>query len=365
MILFIGTEQAGYFIREVALSYQIPLETTGLVLDLKQIQTLALKEKYEYIIINVGMLTASCSEVATMIKNIRMSTSGRIIILAQGYSIKSEMIQELANVPITNFLTSNNISEIKEQLENALKGIDDIDIHYAKSVEQETVTPKPLNAFNAYKTIAVVGSVGRIGTTTQCIQMVKYLNIQNKKACYIEMNNNGYLALLKEFYDEGVTVDEQLGKITYQNVDMFYKKDKISDILKLGYDYYIYDFGIYHPNEFALISFLEKSIKFVVCGTKPNELMQMQQVLQVFYQNEVGYIFSFSPDSEHEDVLELMEDKAQHTYFAGYTSDLFFYSSNSDSMYSKMFAEELEQVQEKVPEKRKSFFFRGKEKSNR
>ena len=154
--------------------------------------------------------------------------------------------------------------------------------------------------------------------------MVKHLNIQNKKACYIEMNSNGYLALLKEFHDEDVTFDEQLGKITYQNVDMFYNKDKISDILKLGYDYYIYDFGTYRPDDFVLISFLEKNIKFVVCGTKPNELMYMQQALQVFYDNDVNYIFSFSPESEHEDVLALMEEKSECTYFATFTPDLFF-----------------------------------------
>lgn len=72
--------------------------------------------------------------------------------------------------------------------------------------------------------------------------------------------------MLKEFHDEDVTFDEQLGKITYQNVDMFYKKDKISDILKLGYDYYIYDFGTYRPDDFVLISFLEKNHK--ICSLR-------------------------------------------------------------------------------------------------
>ena len=207
-----------------------------------------------------------------------------------------------------------------------------------------------------------MGSVGRIGTTTQCIQMVKYLNIQNKKACYIEMNPNGYLELLKEFYDEGVTIDEQLGKITYQNVDMFYKKDKISDILKLGYDYYIYDFGTYRPDDFALISFLEKNIKFVVCGTKPNELLYMQQALQVFYDNDVNYIFSFSPESEHEDVLALMEEKAECTYFATFTPDLFFYSSNGNPVWNRVFKHETQQPVNEVPEKRKNYFWGRKRK---
>ena len=50
----------------------------------------------------------------------------------------------------------------------------------------------------------------------------------------------------------------------------------------------------------------------------------MQQALQVFYDNDVNYIFSFSPESEHEDVLALMEEKSECTYFATFTPDLFF-----------------------------------------
>ncbi len=362
MILFIGTEQAGFFISEVAKAKQIPIRITGLVTSLENIQNLALQEKYDFIVINIDMLTDSSKEIAETINNIHISTTSRIIILAQGYGTNSEIVQELCSVGITNFLTSNNLSKIKEQLETALNGIDDISFTKEHSPNQIPLSPKPLNPNNNYKTIAVVGSVGRIGTTTQCIQMVKYLNIQNKKACYIEMNPNGYLELLKEFYDEGVTIDEQLGKITYQNVDMFYKKDKISDILKLGYDYYIYDFGIYRPDDFALISFLEKNIKFVVCGTKPNELLYMQQALQVFYDNDVNYIFSFSPESEHEDVLALMEEKAECTYFATFTPDLFFYSSNGNPVWNRVFKHETQQPVNEVPEKRKNYFWGRKRK---
>ncbi len=362
MILFIGTERAGFFISEVAKAKQIPIRITGLVTSLENIQNLALQEKYDFIVINIDMLTDSSKEIAGTINNIHISTTSRIIILAQGYGTNSEIVQELCSVGITNFLTSNNLSKIKEQLETALNGIDDISFTKEHSPNQIPLSPKPLNPNNNYKTIAVVGSVGRIGTTTQCIQMVKYLNIQNKRACYIEMNPNGYLELLKEFYDEGVTIDEQLGKITYQNVDMFYKKDKISDILKLGYDYYIYDFGTYRPDDFALISFLEKNIKFVVCGTKPNELLYMQQALQVFYDNDINYIFSFSPESEHEDVLALMEEKAECTYFATFTPDLFFYSSNGNPVWNRVFKHETQQPVNEVPEKRKNYFWGRKRK---
>lgn len=362
MILFIGTEQAGYFVSEVAAAQQTPIQITGLMLDLQKIQNLALQENYAYIVINVAMLADSSQDIASMIEHIRLSASGRIIILAQGYSIQSEMIQELIKVGITNFLTSNNLSEIKRQLETALKEVNDTQAQQSQT-EIPAVSlqkPHPSELFHTYKTIAVAGSMARIGTTTQCIQIVKFLALQGKRACYIEMNRNGYVNLLKEFYEDGVTIDEQIGKITYQNVDMFYKKDQISEILKMNYDYYIYDYGAYQSNDFTLISFLEKNIKFVVCGTKPNEFTGMQQVLKAFYHHEINYIFSFSPESEHQDVLSLMEEKAQHTYFALSSPDLFFYSSNSDTIYNKIFYQKLEPAQENTPEKRKNFFFSKK-----
>lgn len=189
MILFIGTETAGFFISEVAKARQIPMRITGLVNSLENILNLALKEKYDYIVINIDMLTDSSKEIAAVINNIHISTTSRIIILTQGYGTNSEIIQELCSIGITSFLTSNNLSKIKEQLETALNGIDDTSFAKDGSPNQIPLSPKPLNPNNSYKTIAVVGSVGRIGTTTQCIQMVKYLNIQNKKACYIEMNS--------------------------------------------------------------------------------------------------------------------------------------------------------------------------------
>ena len=40
------------------------------------------------------------------------------------------------------------------------------------------------------------------GTTTQAIQLVKHLVFQGHRACYIELNENGYIKALKELYEE-------------------------------------------------------------------------------------------------------------------------------------------------------------------
>lgn len=102
--------------------------------------------------------------------------------------------------------------------------------------------------------------------------------------------------------------------------------------------------------------------KYKICRTKPNELMYMQQSLQAFYDNDVNYIFSFSPESEHNDVLELMEEKAACTYFSTFTPDLFFYSSNGNSVWNRVFENEINHPIKEVSEKRKSSFWGRKRK---
>lgn len=357
MILFIGTEQAGYFAAEVAQTRNMTLQFTGLITDLHNMKNAALKDKYDYIIVNVDMLTSPTEETAEVMRQIQLASPAKIIILAKGYSLQSKLVQTLTAASMTSFLTATNLAEIKMQLEQALDGTDNAPevSTLVKELEKNTEIITPTLPQSTYTTVAVAGCIDRIGTTTQCIQMVKYLNANGRKACYIEMNTNGYLAQLKTYYDDGVQIDEGIGKIMYQNVDLFYRQDKISEILKLGYDFYVYDFGVYEPEKFALIPFLEKNLKFIVCGSKPNELPAMQQALQTFYNSDVQYIFSFAPEDEQSDLLQLMEDKSAVTYFAPYSPDCFFYSSSS-SIWEKIFGHFPAQTN--TPQKKKFSLFK-------
>ncbi len=171
-----------------------------------------------------------------------------------------------------------------------------------------------IQALPPYQTIAVSGCIDRIGTTTQAIQLVKYLVFRGHRACYIELNENGYIQALKELYEDGVSSDDGIGRVTYQSVDMFYRKDKIADVLRLGYEFYVYDFGIFDAVGFSLVSYLEKNIKVMVCGIKPNEVGCMSEVLSSLYDKEIEYIFSFTHESDKKDILELMSDRAEHTF---------------------------------------------------
>ena len=181
-------------------------------------------------------------------------------------------------------------------------------------------------------TVAVVGSTPRIGTTTQALQIVKHLILQGYTACYIQLNSSDHVQRIAEFYTDS-TQDEDMGRVTYQNIEMYYRQEKIADILAKNYDYYIYDFGCISDKDFTLVQFLEKDIKIAICGSKANELPQIQSVLEQLGNTSADYIFSFTSENDQADIIELMEEKRKHTYFTGYIPDPFSYAPCSEPIF--------------------------------
>lgn len=177
-----------------------------------------------------------------------------------------------------------------------------------------------------------------MGATTQALQFVKYLLFRGQKACYIQMNSSGYISALKQGY-EIQSEDISLGRVTYQNVDLFEKQDKIAHVRRLDYDFYVYDYGVCTSPSFQRVSFLEKDRKFLVCGTSPEELRKTNDALSEFYDTDLQYIFNLVPENEHKDILSMMEEKASQVYFTIYTPDPFVYSSASNAMYQQIFGE--------------------------
>lgn len=172
-------------------------------------------------------------------------------------------------------------------------------------------------AAGAAKAIGIAGAVPRMGTTTQAIQLVKYLRYKGYKACYIEMNDHGYVEELIDSY-EGVEVEEVIGKAVYQEVEMYYKLEKLPEVLKRDYDYFVYDYGVFSDRDFNKISFLEKDLQIFTVGTKPGEFMKTYQLIENNFYNSVLYIFNFVVEDkqEQDDIYELMAEKEDVTFFA-------------------------------------------------
>ncbi|MCI9577170.1 MAG: hypothetical protein HFJ84_11180 [Clostridiales bacterium] len=342
MILFIGTQAAGYFVSDVAAAYKETVTYTGAFSFLEEAGDAALETLYDFIIINVEELPGSHEEIADLLFRIHQSTKSTLVVMARNYSPQSELIQNIQKVGISHLLTACSLSGIKEQLERILS----MDSAPASpSVPQTPTTECPVFSVSPsnrrFQTIAVAGANPRMGTTTQVLQMVKYLLFRGRKACYLQMNGSNFIGDLKRTYEIS-SEDPAIGKVTYQNVDLFENPDKISQAFQFGYDFYVYDYGVISSPSFHRVSFLEKDRKFLVCGISPEELPHTNQAISEFYDSDVQYLFNLVPVQDQKSILEMMENQASRTYFPGYAPDPFVYSSSSNVMYRKIFGNETD-----------------------
>lgn len=106
------------------------------------------------------------------------------------------------------------------------------------------------------------------------------------------------------------------------------------------------------------LSFLEKDINILVCGTKSNEMESTEYSLSKLYDKDVIYVFNFIDNKERNDILELMEEEKDKTYFLENTVNMFDYNKENESMY-KGIIKNIEDKEE-VNKTRFSIFKKGR-----
>lgn len=355
-MIFVGNEKAGYFVTEVAKELSIPMEYVDEASYIEtQVNRIMNCKSEDFIVYDIAQYINEANQIAEQIYRIQRAKNAKVIIYAPGFVPKSNAIKALYQKGITNFVFPVIPSKIKEDLQKCINGYFDVNpIEELNEIKEETQEVEK-NDKNI-KSIALVGACSRIGTTTQAFQIIKYLQLIGYNACYIEMNNRGYVNLINECY-EGTEFDDDLEKVTYMNIDMFYNMNRINEYLTLNYDFYVYDYGVFDAIDFNRVSFLEKEVRVVVAGIKANEIIATNAIFTGQFYRDVQFIFSFVADSEKKDVYELMEEKADQTFFAEYTPDMF--TLKNYETYEKMLNVE---IKEDPKQNRRSLFSKFKRK---
>ena len=352
MLLYVGEKEKGFYVDDIAHEYGEDVEYRGYIAHVTGLADLLTRNTYRHIVINVDQFLDDFETQVQEISRAQNVSGSNIIVQAIGYSVRSELIQALAAHGITNFVIAVSLSMQKEQLVRSIQGtntvVQDGDILPKAPAKEDVSAPAEQAASirGAAQTISVAGCCHRIGATTQAVQLIKFLHLQGYKACYLEMNNSRFVEQLRRLYTVTES-NEQLGKVTYRGVDMYYNKQMYPHILKQSYDFFVYDFGSFTDERFDLISYFEKSHQIAVCGCFPNEFESMGVAVSKTLKNDVAYIFSFCSAEEQKDILEQMEDKAGRTFFAPFTPDAYAYSSNSNPIYQKILQTEYRQATQK------------------
>lgn len=332
-MIFVGNEREGYLAEEIATELHLKMEYVEESCNIEtQVNHIMNCDTDDFVIYDISQYVNDDVDIAEQIYRIHKAKKAKAIIYAPGFLPQSNVIRALYEKDIKNFVFSIVPGQIKDDLQKCMNGYYDVNpIEGLESLSDELHESE--ESKKNIKTVALVGACERIGTTTQAFQIIKYLQLMGYTACYIEMNNTGYVNLLNEYYDD-VKIDEDLEMITYMNIDMFFNVNRINEYLALNYDFYVYDYGVFSSIDFNRVSFLEKDIRIIVAGIKPNEIESINSVFMSGFYKDVSYIFSHIPENEKKDVYELMLESAKSTYFAEYTPDMFVLKKYD--MYSKI-----------------------------
>lgn len=336
MIIFIGSADKGYFAEEIAEKKGEDFACVGAKSRIVQQTAEILNHKgVEYMIFDVNQYLDSAEELAKEILRISNCNNAKIIAYAPGYILKHKILVELYKIGVRNYILGTTLSEMKQQLELCLSGYYEVN-----GVEElETITlqeqKEEEKIAGSYTLIGLSGSMERIGTTTQAMQIIKYLTLNGYKACYVEMNDSGYVENLYSYYNVDEH-DEDLGDVVFMNIHHFYRQDKISEILKLGYDYYIYDYGVYNHQNFNKTSYLEKDIRIACVGSKASEMPYTKSLIDSNFYSDVYYLFIHTPESDKKDLQESMEEKKENTYFPGYSPEPYELAVENIKMLEKI-----------------------------
>ena len=197
------------------------------------------------------------------------------------------------------------------------------------------------------RTIGVIGSLDRIGTTTQAIQITRFLSNIGQSVCYVQDNNSNFLDMLIKYYYD-VNVDTGSECILYDGLYLNRKKNLVYD---KEYEVEVYDYGcpVNIPSDF-----FEKNIRIVVCGGSSDEIDRLTAMIsQLYSDDKIYYVFSFVANHDKQNVLDIMSERKSKCYFAPYSPDCFAQISdeNADMYYDILGIEK--------PKKKKGLFRRG------
>ena len=189
------------------------------------------------------------------------------------------------------------------------------------------------------KTIGVLGAQGRIGTTTQALQITGCLKEFGYDAAYMEMGNQKYVDELNNVYKN---LEQREGALVCNDI-LVYKSDHILEVNRKEFDYVVKDYGHFEGKSPLLTSFLEQDIKIIVGGVKANEVDYLEAVLEHSINHswckDVKFLFSFVAPEEQQNIKNQMLQYQVDTYFATYAPNPFEFNQSMEDIYSCLLAE--------------------------
>ena len=378
MIIFIGKKEKGGFVSEVGKLPDINQQVRFLSPDTHHIADLvneilaAASCGCQNIIYDTDEFIDDADVLIDEIVRLRAANGAEPVLFVPTTHLNNQIVSEAMDKGITRFINSSaTMADQKSELIRCITRYYDAnereDLKQIKRAKEERKA-----RMGSFQTIGVMGTCHRMGTTTQAIQIAKYLKSKGYKACYVEMNGIRYpnMQLSRREKPEISFVektkltfdynreDDHIGVVNIDGLDLYYKQDMLSEVLEQEYDFYVYDYGVYTDRDFNKASYLKDDIKVISAGAGAVELDYTLNILQNISYDKALLLFSFTSEQDREGLLLFMDDfgAGQRCFFTDYTPNPFLLANQS--LYDEMLGiEAKEDPQGKSEQKKRRRLF--------
>ena len=381
MIIYVGEELKGGFVREVASGIEesvrfIPPRPHIRDVEYDMLEALQQEGGCTAAVYETDQFTDEAGVIVEGVMKFHKTSGAEVVLVTPSIARTNLIVAEAYDKGLRNFIfQGGSMSDKKEQLLKCLVG------DYGKNgreelAEIEKAKEKKEKRQRAFRTIGVMGALRRIGTTTQAIQIVKYLQSMGYKACYVEMNdvlyrNNqfarfappevSYVTMSMLTFEYGF-LDEEIGLVNIEGIDMFYLRDRLPEILERKYDFYVYDYGDYLQKDFNKASFLKDDVQIIVAGAGIGEVDTALEILQNVSYLRADLVFTHVALADREEVTEVMGDfgAGERTYYAEETPNPYVLSN--PGLYQSLLGLEIKEgTKETVVKKKRRLFGKRRE----
>lgn len=277
---------------------------------------------FSYISIDLEAIKENTDEIVEAIIGFKTLYDTRVIIFAEraDISLLNRIIDETQTY---NIITANTIDKIKEEIRICVspQGMDKSYLTKAmnNSLDIEIDRTPQFSFVGENVNIIVAGTMNRIGTTTIAMNMTSYLADIGAKVSYTEANGSNHLEMIHSYFFSNIPINNNYFSV--KEVDYFLN----SNIPTNGYNFHILDIGVLNQRNLKVFGIGE--IKILCSGTKPYELPQLNNALNILNTKEISIILNGVETHRIKKTLPIAEDKI---YSNKFTSDLFNEEVNKD-----------------------------------
>lgn len=341
MVYYIASPNNLMLLKELCETNEMDFEYTTNIKDIKAFTNMELKKltHIKCFVIDIDCLTNTELEIVEAISGMPyFAPNAKIIVVALGRNADDKLITALVARNVCNIILSKDKEIAKKEFEQCLSN---------KGREKTDVVPENTSAFaeekkssiapsdkqsiptnikkdmpvlgNSMVTIGVCGVEPHVGATHHALALTKFLVNQGFKACYLEENIHGDIDKLLEIYeDSGRNVRED-SSIDWYGLKIYHNYSFL-DILSLGYQFYVYDYGT--CRDITAKEFVSNDIKLLISGSKPWEFFNYNKVLENI--SSVPGLYSIMnfciPNMQNDLCWDELKDT---TFFAQYSPDVF------------------------------------------